>query len=558
MTRPSTRGALELVLVAAAFLLLAALLCAPAMPRLGELGIGDAEHPLFHGDIYVSTVIESSVREGRLLRWYDTLRVNHPVGERLMPSIVHSLNPYLSLPFHLLFEPVAAHNLVALLVLAFNGFAMYLVARDLLRSRSLGFAAGVVFAFNSYPMLKIGMGAIHKSILGFLPLFLWALHRWGQRPDAKRLLLVSLALQLVYQQYPLYALYALMVVPLYLAWDLARGRGLRLVGPAAALVLVFVVLTYASDLLLGFSATHSNLAFLPQPQVFAEPNGYFDILHPLRAWLPEPTGLPVGLPALVLPLALIAAWRGRGFPRFLVVLALVFLVLSAGPFLMRDGAPVLLGGQPVPLPYRLLDLAVPATYGRSLTFPLRTLTVVMMSLSLLAGYGLRLLSGPGRARWLLVAGFLVLHLGEHLLRFPELFPVPATPAPVPSIFEEIAQEEGGVLLHLPLAQRKDRILSHRYCFLSAVADKPMVNQHEASPPALERFPGASSSPEERREALEGLRAWGVRWVVVHGDAFQPPASPAELAWLRGELGEPDFDEDGVAVYPLAPAGRPSP
>jgi len=553
MSPGTRRWTMELTLVGAAFLLLAILLTAPAVLQLDSVGIGQANHPLWHGDVYVSTVFESSIREGKLLRWYVTDRVNYPVGERLSPSIVHSLNPYFSFPFHLLLHPVPAHNLVALLVLVFNGLAMYLAARALVRSRAAAFAAGVVFAFNSYTMLKLSMGSIHKSTLGFLPLFLWALHRFAQRPDPLSLAIAAVALQAVYQQYPLYGLYALIMLGLYAAWDVWQRRSIRFLAWVGALLLSSVFLAYASDLLLGFSGTQRNLAFTPGLSGLAEPNGYFDILRPLQQTLAAPTSLPIGLSVVVLALAVLAAVRGRGMPRFLLAATAVFLLLAAGPYLMAGGEPVQIAGHTIPLPYRLLDLMVPSTYGRALTFPLRILSMVMLGLALSVAYALAQqgASSTQRRRALAAAVFTLLYLGESAIRFPELFPIQTTPTEIPSFFEDLAQEPEGVLLQLPPARVGERELTHRYCFLAAVADKRMVNAHEATPPVLSSFPGVDSSPAAQRELLATLASWDVRWLVLHQAALDGEStgrSAEDYRWLEDACGAPVYDAQGIVAY----------
>ena len=562
MSPQARRWTLELTLVGATFLLLAILLTAPAVMQLDSAGIGQADHPLWHGDVYVSTVLESSIREGRLLRWYVTDRVNYPVGEQLSPSIVHSLNPYFSFPFYLLLRPVLAHNLVALLVLVFNGLAMYLAARALVRSRAAAFAAGVVFAFNSYTMLKLSMGSIHKSTVGFLPLFLWALHRFAQRPDPLGLAITAVALQAIYQQYPLYGLYALIMLGLYTVWDAWRRRSFGFLPWVGALLLSSVFLAYASDLLLGFSGTQKNLAFTPGLSGLAEPNGYFDILRPLGHTLAAPTSLPIGLSVVVIALAMLAAVRGRGMPRFLLAASGVFLLLAAGPYLMSGGEPVELAGHNIPLPYRLLDLMVPSTYGRALTFPLRILSVVMLGLALSVAYALAQqgASSTQRRRALVAAAFTVLYLGESAIRFPELFPIQTTPVEIPNFFEDLAQEPEGVLLQLPPARVGERELTHRYCFLAAVADKRMVNAHEASTPVLSGFPGADASPAAQRELLATLASWDVRWLVLHQaylDGESAGRSMEDFRWLDDTCGAPVYDAQGIVVYRV-PRPEPSP
>ncbi|MFH1466480.1 MAG: hypothetical protein ABIO70_19000 [Pseudomonadota bacterium] len=525
----------------------------PAALRLGSAGVGDAGHPLFNGDIFVSWVLEHSFTHGNILRWFHTDRVNFPVGEQLSASIVHSLNPYLSFPFYALFRPLAAHNLVSLLVLVLNGGAGYLAGRALLRSRGAAAVTAVLMAFSPYTLLKIGMGSIHKSLVAFLPLALWGLVALSQQPSAARVVLAALGLQLVYQQYPLYGLYALLCVPFVMAWDLWQRRRVAALLPWAALGVVFLGLTWASDLLLGLSGTFGNLAFSWSAPALPDANGYFDLLHPLRFELPAPTGLPIGLSAVALLALGAVALRRPGPPRVWMALVLAFTVLSAGPYLMLGADPLLVRGHPVPLPYWIIEFLTPQTYGRPLVFPLRCQAVVATALALGSGAFVAWVGAalPRRRRALWAAGFLALYGAECFLRFPEIFPVPVVQADSPSFFADIAGEDGGALLHLPIARRDQRGLSHRFCFLSAVADKPMMNAHEAGSPVVVQFPLDSDEPTRRARALTDLARADVRWIVLHRALMtggQPPLDLAQYDWLLAACGPPVFDAEGVVVY----------
>jgi hypothetical protein len=302
------------------------------------------------------------------------------------------------------------------------------------------------------------------------------------------------------------------------------------------------------------------VVFRPSGSLLPLPNGYFDVLRPFRFFLPMPTARWFGLPLVATVAAVVVAFRVRGLPRFLLVASGVFLVLSAGPFLLWDGRPVQVAGHYVALPYRILDLVIPMTYGRTLTFPLRCVAVVTTGLGFLAGAFIVWLTTwlPRDCRLLGAAGFLALYLGECFLRFPDLFPVPSVPAQVPAFFRDLAHQEGGALLHLPLALPIERNWTHRQCLLSVLADRPMVNFHEAMEPSVAMTPGPMPPAADRDRFLETIARQGVEWIVVHRPQLtgaRPGLNAADYGWLEECCGPPAVDAEGIRAYRVPGIGR---
>jgi len=539
----------------ALFLLIAVAITYPASVSPSQHVLGGLDHPTINGEVFLAGTMRDSLLHGNLLRWFETDMVNFPQGQNLGPRIAHSLNLYLEQALCLPFGPLVGVNLSGVAMLALNGFVMFLVARRLLRNDLAAMVAGLCFQINAYSLVKLSIGSIHKSSLFWLPLFLLTLVRMRERGGWKPAVACVATLTAGFLLYPVHAFYALILAGLLALWDMLGRRRLRLVRDLALVVAGFVVVNITIDQALGFgvqSMAATDMATKNLPIFVA--NGVLDLLHPFRTFLPEPTGLPIGLSFIVVLLAIVAVLRrDGGLPRFLLAAAAFFVILAAGPYIMLDGHPLELGGVVIQLPHALLYHLVPSVYGDGvgLFFPIRALPVAFLCLALLAGYGVAHI-----ARWLkiplavvavLVA---VAHTGEHLIRFPELMPVRSGPVVLPSVLDTIrADSSSEAILHLPASRETEAC--HRYCFLSTMAGKRSVNPYDREGLWLD-VPGGDSPQSAKQHFVDELLKHGVRYVMVHTAFAGLQVDPVDLIWLDTALAETGriTREDGLTVYEI--------
>jgi len=80
--------------------------------------------------------------------------------------------------------PVVAHNLALLAGIAFCGFGAFVLGLHLTRSFAAGLAAGVFYAF--VPFRFVHLSHVQHAWGGWLPLMLYALLRYAEKPSWKR------------------------------------------------------------------------------------------------------------------------------------------------------------------------------------------------------------------------------------------------------------------------------------------------------------------------------------------------------------------------------------
>jgi len=116
-------------------------------------------------------------------------------------------------------NPVLVYNLAFLASFVITGCGMYVLARWLTGRRGGAFIAAIAFAFN--PLRASHVSHLQLLVIGWLPLSVWALHRYSRTRRLRDLLLSTLfyLLQTLTTGYFAYfALLPLSIVGVYELW----------------------------------------------------------------------------------------------------------------------------------------------------------------------------------------------------------------------------------------------------------------------------------------------------------------------------------------------------
>src|SRR5476651_133265 len=233
-------------------------------------------------------------------------------------------------------------------------------------------------------------------------------------------------------------------------------------------------------------------------------------------------------------------------------LAATAFVLSLGPEPAVWSHRLLSSG-----PYLWLVRVVPGMDG--LRVPARMSVLVLMSLSVLAALGAaRVLARlPRRAAIAAAAG-----LGVAI--FAEGWSVPLRMAAFDahgraddrSAYRWLAQQPAGAATELPILEWAIApTLTYQYATLSH--GHPIVNGYSGYGSSLQTFLGGAASPlhdlDRMEDALELLRAIGVRYVIVHPRYYADPGVGEDTVTAiraRSTLASETFRSDTVAAFTL--------
>jgi hypothetical protein len=478
---------------------------------------------------------------------------------------------------------VVAYNVLVLLSFVVSGVGGYLLVRELSGSRQAAVLGALAFAFAPYRMAQMA-GHLQLMGTGWIALSFYFLERSLKTRSWRGGALLGLCFALTALSAWYYAYMAGLALALYAAarlWSerrtLDRGAWKALLRPALAALAVLVPL--------------GGLAALPSLRVYAEgglthsakaadehsasPLDYViaNQLHPvwgepfMRAHAEEniiETNLYAGFALCAVICA--GCWarrRARGAPepasRAWVVLVVAAGVLSLGLTLHGLNGTLQIqwpwGAGPLPMPGQLLYDWLP--FYSSMRAYARWGLIVALGFVVLAGiaWAYLLRYGPGvfraGSRWF--ATFALVAVAVDLWTAPYAWGTSSVNPSEASSF--VASLPGGAVMRMPLAASQ----SGPALWAQVYYDKPLAYGYETFEPEGWRARRLELETFPEDPALDVLRDWGVRYVVVSGNAYGANW-PGTLAYLKtlprlhhlGDFEEPRAWEVDPAVLDAQP------
>ncbi len=435
---------------------------------------------------------------------------------------------------------VFAYNVAYIASYALAGFGMFALVRRLIGRTDAAILAGLAFELTPYRLAQ----STHLQVLanGWMPLGLLALHRYfdgGERRWLAAFVAVYAVLGLSNGYYFYFFAVPVLVVA---AFELLRARRpARTVAElaVAAAVLAAIVVPIASvyyglQQQHGFMRTDEDLAGLSARVA--------DYLHvPAGGWtwrglLPIGGGereLFHGFVVLGFALLGVLVVRTRAVATYVVV-TLATLWLSMGP----NGGPL----------YAWLFEHLPGFNG--LRVPARFSSVVVLGLAVLAGAGfswvLAQLPRTWGWGWTAAIGAIVLLEGQHGVGISRV-PIADARSWDRVAYEWLRTSPPGAALELRITEQDDfHPFTTVYQLESVRHRHPIVNGYSGWKSLLQEWLGGAASPltdaRQLPDAIRGLRAIGVRYVLLHDDTFATAADAGRAAAAIRSVGDQIAEE----------------
>ncbi|MGH7915434.1 MAG: hypothetical protein ACREPW_12425 [Candidatus Binataceae bacterium] len=310
--------------------------------------------------------------------------------------------------------PLPIYNLLCLLAVALAAWATFVLCRYLTGTYYPSLAGGYVFGFSAY---MLGQTLAHLDLLLVFPIPLFALLLIrGLRADlAWRALVGGLVLVLIAQFLMFIELFATMTLFTGIALIVVLVAGSRADKTRAVNLLPTIALSYAIALAavspflycmfaLGYEpgAPHPPLLYSTDLLNLVIPTATMELgraafLHGTSAhflgYIFEAGGY-IGIPLMLVAAAFACRHWSEGWARSLVLVLIVAVVLSLGPFLVVGGRPI------IPLPGLVVG-ALPLI-GKAL--PARLMLYAFLALAIITALWL---SGGATPRWVRMVAALV-------------------------------------------------------------------------------------------------------------------------------------------------------
>ena len=495
-----------------------------------------------------------------------TNQIYYPVGVSLLSHNVPWFNIAIWLLLKSFLGPVAAYTVTVLLLLAFNGYATHLLAKDITNSERASFLAGAIC--TTWPFITTRLHHPNLILIGFVPLAIRHIRRLILEGHKLDLVLSALFVALIgIVRLQLLAMSVFLIGPytLYLLIASKQFKNRRLLGQLALTVALACVIlapfvvpviwyqstrAYSDDLFVRSSAGGQA-----DPTYYLLPSGFHPLWgkslreklddSPFKAQFHVPF---IGYTVLLLGfLGTVKRWKQGGIWR---LSAIIIAALALGPVLVIGEKQVLT------LPYGWVYERIITPILRE---PERFNVLLSIPLSILAAIG-------GVCLWHRRKPFIqnllcIATIGLVWFEFA-IFPFPSLPLSTPGWYNELARQEGEFgIVDIPI----DRQYEERYMLYQLTHRKPLVKGHVSRPPReASRFIASVSllnhlNRRDNRlppyqdinisEQLDVLHQANIRYLILHRRYLDESQIATWRKWL---VMPPYHEDDEIIVYQTDP------
>lgn len=433
---------------------------------------------------------------------------------------------------------VLVYNMAFLASYVNAGAGMYLLARLLTGRSDAAAIAALAYAFSPFRVAQFAH--LQWLMNGWVPLSLWALHRYFATRAWRFLAAAASAYALQALTSTYFAYFALLPLGVVALAEIRRRRPqLAITVRHTIAATALAVAALAPVITVYARVRHDNNFRRTSTEIDSYSADVRDYFHGHKAswlWRFGTAGsgeheLFPGAVALVLTAIAVATRRGRASAHTgaYVAIAAIAFVLSLGPHPSAWGH-----RSPMVGPYKLgLDI-IPGLDG--VRAPSRLGLMVSLAFAVLAAHGARILfdriGRRSRVAVIFVGVLVVAESWAAPVRTAEFNPTADREQIAP--YEFLRHSSAGAVLELPMADADEgRLMTYQY--LTLFHGHPTLNGHSGyDPPLVQLLVARDHAPFAETSglgaAIDLVRAIGVRYVVVHRGRFADPG--IESALLR--------------------------
>ncbi len=531
---------------------------------------------------------------------YFTYFIYFPIGANLLTQTMAPLAGILSAPFEA-FGSAVALNIVFIAGFVLSGFFMYIFAYYLTRNRYASFLAGAIYAFSPMHVFQ-SFGHLQWINIEWIPLFFMFLIIALKEKKHKYALYAALSFIFLtfmgdLEQSIAVSIGAVVLLASYYLTNDRRSiynrRSLIYLAEIAVAIFILGSPVFISIIIAlqhgilstvnAVSSTQANILYSPDVLSFFVPS----LMNPLLGFIPnalnylyasDPTERTVYIGYSVIFLALVSIYdfRSRKSLKSLapwIIPAVIFLILSIGPYLQVNGAVI----SSVPMPYLLLHKIPILNVFRE---PGRFDIMFELFISVLAAFGFIAISknkiGPLRTEKGFFVLFLVLVLFEYsttpisnaqlqanygnayipaaykdLGNATSNFSIITLPA-LPYYYSSSPELYPGIAMYYQTASRKPLIGGYatrsNNTQLELLSDIPMATASEYLQYGQNLSYFSPITENYTKLNTFWLANYRTKYVTVIRGAYNDTELPALLEYLYGMFGQPVYQSNTTDVF----------
>lgn len=497
--------------------------------------------------------------------WHIWWLKHHPFPMDFSGSIRNFFWEGLLRTFLFVFDEIFTYNLIVLLSFFFSAITMFYLVRYLTKNKIAAMFSGIIYAFCPYHFVH-SYQHLTLANIQWMPLYVLTLLKLNETRDYKNALFCGLAFSLVFLSDYYYGYFMGLFTILFVLFvsgynwrskQKVRIKDFKIIGVTilVALIIVLPFIYHIFKILLTTSRTvlqqkggirpfSDLLIFSARPLDYLIPSKYNPFLgrfipdFGISIWRGhryiEHTLFLGYVPLILAGIALGNNWKRRKaivqrerFPiSFFAFAVLAGVLISAPPFLPLGHFSIDAISREVICKYKLF---FPSYFLYKIAPMFRCYArfgiIVMFSVSVLAGFGLKFILEKIKSRQKKIGLFILLCslLFIEFADFPA-FRITDISKP-PAVYQWLAQQpKEFTIIEYPLAKSNDSSAFQEYVFWQRVHQKRLINRL----PEKNREEIVDISNPEILPRLTGL---GAKYVIVHQDKYRKGNIYIPFEWL---------------------------
>lgn len=487
---------------------------------------------------------------------YFTTYLFYPSGVSLAFSDTTPFNSILSIPLQLIFGSIWTYRILILVSFIIAGYGTYLLVKYLTDNMVASFISGLIFMFSPYHFAHIWGGHLNIATIGWIPFYVLFLFKTVRESKNNNIIYSSFFLLLVALSDYYYLVFMVIFTIIFIIYSIVIVKNnfdiKYMIKRISMMIILFglMLIPFVYPLLKELS--RSNYMYYGGfTEYSADLLGFFipASFHPIFGpYLLETYSrfsgntneytVFIGYTVLFLAFWSIKYWKKKEV-KFWTITGIIFFILSLGPVLHFNGKLY----ESIKLPYLIIEIIPIISIAR---VPSRWDILVMLSLAVLAGYGLKnILDRIKDKKKVLVVAIIFsgLIMFEYLADFGYV-----SDTKIPEFYYNLKNDSGNfVILEIPSDMYSDYPY---YMYYQTLHEKKLVGGY------VSRTPPGMVWPEDIIKKLEEdkdngksiLKNYDIKYIILHKNFMDDSQLTNTENLLQNTSIRQIYNNDQLAVY----------